>query len=185
MQLRRVLPGLLLAATLGVPTGLSMGTPMSGASTPPPCSAAALAPSLGRGSAAAGTAYVTLIMKNRASGSCTLSGTPATQFGNFVASTGTYSLVIFRAVGPAATKFTLAGRGKTIVVRPGAVASVTIGIETAANYVPSQCHKANASRVRLVFSSRTRLYFTLATTEVCTKLASTTTSGVVSGTRYP
>ena len=185
MRLPRVLLGLLMATTLGLPASLSMGTPMSGASTPRPCSEAALAPTVGRGSAAAGTTYVTLIMRNRSPASCALSGTPATQFGNFVAPTGVYSLAIFRAVGPAATKLTIAGRGKTIVVRPGAVASVTIGIETAGNYVPSQCHKTNASRVRLVFSSRTRLYYTLATTEVCTKLASTTTSSVVLGTRYP
>jgi hypothetical protein len=185
MRRRRVLLGLFMATTLGVPAGLSMGAPMSGAATPAPCRAAALAPTVGRGSGAAGTTYETLLMKNRSSVSCTLSGTPATQFGHFVALANTHGPAIFKAVGPSATPLKIPGRGKIVVVRPGAVASVTIGIETAGNFVPSQCHQANASRVRLVFGSGVRLYYTLATTAVCTKLASTTTSGVVLGTRYP
>jgi hypothetical protein len=185
MRLRRTLLGLLMATTTGVPAGLLMGTPMSGASTPTSCRATALAPTVGRGSGAAGTIYETLLMKNHSSGSCTLSGTPATQFGHFVVLANTHGPAVFRAVGPSATPTTFAGRGKKVVVRPGAVASVTIGIETAGNYVPSQCHKANASRVRLVFGSGITLYYTLATTAVCTKLASTSTSGVILGTRFP
>jgi hypothetical protein len=43
----------------------------------------------------------------------------------------------------------------------------------------------NVSRVRLIFKSGAELFYTLRRTQVCTKLASTTTSGVVLGTRYP
>lgn len=188
MRLPRLLLGAMTAMALALPVGASQGALAFGASTPAPCRATALTPTVGRGSAAAGTGYETLLITNHVkgtnplSGSCSLSGTPTTQFGNFVGSGG---LVVFRAVGPAATKLTFAGRGATIVVKPGAVASITVGIETAANYVPSRCHKANASRVRLVFQSGTTLYYTLRTNAVCTKLASTTTSGIVLGTRFP
>jgi hypothetical protein len=112
---------------------------------------------MGRDGAAGGTTYVTLLITHRTkgtsslTGSCSLSGTPTTQFGNFVGSGGP---AVFRAVGPAATKQTIAGRGATIVVKPGAVASVTVGIATAGNYPSSKCGEANATRVRLVFQKR-------------------------------
>ena len=183
MRLRRLPLGAMVAMALAIPVSASQGVSAAGAlPLVSPCHTVALAPSVGRGSAAAGTAYETLLIKNRSSHSCKLSGTPATQFGNFVGSGG---LVVFRGVGPAATKLTYAGRGKTVVVKPGAVASVTVGIETAANYPRSKCAGANASRVRLVFPGGTTLYNTLRTNEVCTKIASTFTSGVVLGTRFP
>ena len=181
--LRRLLRGALGAAALAIPVSASQAVPFAGASAVAPCTSVALTPTLGRGSAAAGTAYETLLIKNHSSHACTLSGTPATQFGKFVRSGG---LVVFRGVGPAATKITYAGRGRTIVVKPGALASVTVGIETAATFFPrSKCSAANASRVRLAFRSGATLYYTLRTNAVCTKLASTTTSGVVLGTRFP
>ena len=66
-----------------------------------------------------------------------------------------------------------------------AIFSVTVGVETARNFPPSKCRKAIVSVVRLVFGSGATLYFTPPRTFVCTTLASTTTSGVVLGTRYP
>ncbi len=183
MRLRRLLLGAMTAMALALPVSASQAVLASGASTIVlPCHTVALTPTVGRGSAAAGTAYETLLIKNHSSHACTLSGTPATQFGNFIGSGG---LVVFRGVGPAAAKLTYAGRGKTIVAKPAAVASVTVGIETAANIPSSKCAMANASRVRLVFQSGARLYYTLRTNAVCTKIASTLTSGVVLGTRFP
>lgn len=183
MRLQRLLLGVMTATALAISVGASQAVLTSGASTfVLPCHTVALMTRVGRGSAAAGTAYETLLIMNRSSHACTLSGIPATQFGNFVGSGG---LVYFRGVGPAAMRVTYAGRGKTIVLKPGAVASVNVGIETAANYPRSKCAGANASRVRLIFPSGTTLYYTLRTNEVCTKLASTLTSGVVLGTRFP
>ncbi len=183
MRLGKLLLGAMSAIALALPVSASHAVLTSGASTfVLPCHTVALMPMVGRGSAAAGTAYETLLIKNHSSHACTLSGTPTTQFGNFVGSGG---LVVFRGVGPAAMKLTYAGRGKTIVLKPGAVASVNVGIETAANYPRSKCAAANTSRVRLVFPSRATLYYTLRATAVCTKLASTLTSGVVLGTRFP
>jgi hypothetical protein len=144
---------------------------------------------VGRSSASAGTAHVTLLLTdhdkgtNASTGSCVLSGTPVTQFGNVLVS-GT-GVAEFVRVGPTARKLVFVDRGKSITLKPGAVASVTVGIETAGNFVPSKCHQANVSRVRLVFNSGATFDYTLHRTQVCTKLASTTTSGVVLGTRYP
>jgi len=183
MRLRRLLLGAMTAMAIVLPFSASQAVLASGASTIVlRCHTVALTPTVGRGSAAAGTAYETLLIKNHSSHTCTLSGTPVTQFGNFV---GLGGLVVFRGVGPAATKLAYAGRGKTIVLKSGAVASVNVGIETAANYPRSKCARANTSRVRLIFPSGTTLYYTLRTNAVCTKLASTLTSGVVLGTRFP
>lgn len=182
MRLRRLLLGAVTAMTLALPVSAVNAVAVAGASSPAWCHSAALTPSVGRGSAAAGTTYETLLMRNHSSHACTLSGTPKTQFGNFIGSGG---LVVFKGVGPAATKLTYADRGKTIVVKPRATASVTVGIETAANLPSSKCDLASISRVRLVFRNGATLYYTLRTNEVCTKIATTLTSGVVLGTRFP
>jgi hypothetical protein len=189
-RLWRSLLGVVVAMTLAVPVGASLALASSSAATILPCTASALTPTVGRGGAAGGTAYETLLLTSHVKGTnaltgwCTLSGTPTTEFGNdLVRGTG---IAEFVAVGPAATKLTIAGRGKTVTLKPGAVASVTIGIETAVNFEPpSRCHRANVSRVRLVFDHGTTFDYTLRRTQVCTKIASTTTSGVVLGTRYP
>jgi hypothetical protein len=183
MRLWRTPLGVMVATMLAVPVSASLELASSGAATLAPCSSTALMPSVGRSSAAAGTTYVTLLITshvkgtNASTGRCTLSGTPTTRFGNASAR--------FVGIGPVATKLTLSGRGKTITLKSGAVASVTVGIETAENFPPSKCHVANVSQVRLIFSGGTTLLYTLHRTQVCTKVPSTTTSGVVLGTRYP
>lgn len=188
-RLWRSLLGVMVATALGMPVGASLELASSSASTLLPCGATALSSSVGRSSAGAGTTYVTLLITNHVKGTnastgwCTLSGVPATQFGNVVAQEAVVKE--FHGIGPVATKLAIAGRGKTISLKPGAVASVTVGIETARNFPPSRCHKANVSAVRLVFGSGTTLYFSPPRTFVCTTLASTTTSGVVLGTRNP
>lgn len=187
-RLSRTLLGVLVATALSVPVSATLGLAPSGASTLRPCGINSLGFTVGRTSGAAGTTHVTLRLENIVKGTntstgwCTLSGTPTTHFGNLVPSGG---VVVFRSVGPAATKVTFADRGKTITLKPGDIASVTVGISTAGNYVPSRCNKANVSLVQLVFRSGATVYFGLHRTQVCAKLASTTTSGVVLGTRYP
>ncbi len=182
MTLRTLLLGAMTAMALVLPVSASQAVAVAGASTPAPCRSVALIPTVGRGSAALGTAYETLHIKNHSSRACTLSGTPKTRFGNFVSTGG---LIVFRSVGPAAAKISYAGSDKTITVEPGAIASVTIGIETAANYPSSMCVRANASRVRLTFRRGATLYYTLRTNAVCTKFSSTFTSGVMLGMRFP
>jgi Protein of unknown function (DUF4232) len=188
MRLWKLWIVLIVTSALCVPLGMTLGMASSGAATLAPCRTGALRPSIGRGSAAAGTAYVTLritnIVKstNFSSGRCTLSGTPTTQFGTVTADA---VLTEFHGIGPTSTRLTIAGRGTTITLKSGAVASVTVGIETARNFPPSKCHKANVSTIRLVFHGGATLYYAPPRTFVCTSLASTTTSGVVLGTHYP
>ena len=188
MRIWRIGLGVIAATVLFVPLGATLGSASSDTANLAQCRTAALRPSLGRSSAAAGTAYVTLRISNvvkstnASSGRCTLSGTPATRFGNV---TTDAMHTEFHGVGPTSTKLTIAGRGKTITLNPGALASVTVGIETARNFPPSKCHKANVSTIRLVFQGGATLYYSPPRTFVCTSLASTITSSVVHGTNFP
>lgn len=153
----------------------------------PLCSASALTTKLGRGGGAAGTSYQTFEMINHATVACALSGVPTTQAGLF---TGNGQAAVFKPVGPAATviSFSFAKRGGAVVLRHGALASVTFGMQTAANYVPAQCQAAPVNVVRVVFrsgTSSTTLYYRILRDTVCTRLASTEIAGVVLGTRFP
>jgi len=182
-RLRPLLLGATMTMALAIPVSASRGVSASSASRPPFCLASALFSKVGQGGAATGTSYFKLLfIYNKSSGSCTLSGTPTTELGIM---TGSRGLVVFKTVGPAAAKLKIAGRGKAVTVKPGVLASVTIGIETADNYTPSMCKKANVTVARMVFQNGATFYFGLPRVLVCTKLASTTTSGVISGLRYP
>ncbi len=148
-----------------------------------PCHSSWLTATVGRGSAAAGTAYITLEIINHGASACTLTGTPIAQPGFY-----SYSMQPFVAVGPRAVKISYAGRGRTILLKPHGVASVEFGISTAANYPPSQCGPRNISAVELTFKMRTlsmRLDYPLRSQAVCTKLTSTQITGVVLGTHFP
>jgi hypothetical protein len=148
-----------------------------------PCHSSWLTAKVGRGSAAAGTAYITLEIINHETSACTLTGTPIAQPGFH-----SYSMQPFVAVGPRAVRITYPGRGHTILLKPHGVASVDFGISTAGNYPPSQCGPRNISAVELTFKMRTlsiRLDYPLRTQSVCTKLVSTQIAGVVLGTHFP
>lgn len=68
MRLRRLPLGAMVAMALAIPVSASQGVSAAGAlPLVSPCHTVALAPSVGRGSAAAGTAYETLLIKNRSS----------------------------------------------------------------------------------------------------------------------
>jgi hypothetical protein len=169
------------------PRGTALTSPATNITTASQCSAAELTTKLGRGSASAGIGYETLEMINHSAAACVPSGTPATRPGVFTSNGQT---IVFRPVGPAATPtwFTLAKRGGTVVLRHGAIASVTFGMQTASNYVASQCDAAPVDAVRLIFhrgTSSTTLYYKFLRDAVCTKLSSTETDGVVHGTRWP
>ena len=177
----------LLAAVVGV--GITISASMSiaagatGAALVHPCLPPMLVASVGRESTAAGRTFVTLLLKNATKGTsyfCALSGTPATQFGVW----GSGSARVFKPVGPSATMLTIATRGKIFILKPGAVASVTVGIQTVDNYPPARCRRASATIVRLHFLSGAVLFYSVRA-QVCTKVASTETSGVVLGTRFP
>jgi hypothetical protein len=188
MRLRPLLLAAVVGAGIALPAWASISSAVSGPTTIRPCVtpySPLMTSSVGREYGAAGTTYKTLLIKNVAKGTgyaCTLSGTPATQFGIWVDAGSR----VFRPVGPAAMKLTFSyvKRGQTVVLRQNAVASVTVGIQTADNYLPAKCQKATATVVRLAFASGETLYYPMRT-QVCTKVANTETSGVVLGTRFP
>lgn len=175
-----------LVATLGLVFGAGAiavtNRSVAGASSVP-CHSSWLTAKVGRWSAAAGTAYITLEIINHGTSPCTLTGTPIAQPGFY-----SYSLQPFVAVGPRAVRITYASRGRTILLKPHGVASVEFGISTAGNYSPSKCGPRNISAVELIFEMRTlsmRLNYPLRTQAVCTKLTSTQIAGVVLGTHFP
>ena len=148
-----------------------------------PCRSSWLTPKVGRMSAAAGTAYITLEIIDHGTFACALSGTPIAQPGFY-----SYSMQPFVAVGPRAVRITYPGRGHTILLTPHSVASVELGISTAGNYPPRQCGPRDISVVQLTFKMRTasiRLDYPLRTQAVCTKVPSTQIAGVVLGTHFP
>ncbi len=127
---------------------------------------------------AAGTIYWTLAIVNHSKTKCTLAGTPLAQ--------PVRSLSSPTAVGPAATRFSLTGRGGSVSMKPGAVASVVLGVGQSANYPLARCLPQRADAVALTFkhgTTKVRLLVALPNTLVCTKLASTRIAGIALGTR--
>jgi Protein of unknown function (DUF4232) len=114
-------------------------TPSTSLSTGPgPCPASDLKVTLGKGGAAAGTAYYPILFTNISPvASCTLYGFPGVSF------TGeTYSV----QVGPAATR-NHSSPEAVVTLAPGAVASALIAVVDAQNYPPGPCGLTTASGV--------------------------------------
>ena len=125
-----------------------------------------------RTGAAGGTSYVTILFKELGPPACWLSGIPRVQ-----PVAGSRDV----PVGRVATKIRVAGRGrKTMLGQSGGEASVTVGIETAANYTKSSCQPKNMNRLQIEFN-QTSFFVTIGVNEVCTKIRSTNVAGVVAG----
>jgi hypothetical protein len=102
-----------------------------------PCQSNALKVTLGKGGAAAGTAYYPILFTNVSSATCTLYGFPGVSF------TGeTYQV----QVGPAATR-NHSSPEATVTLAPGAVASSLIAVADAQNYPPGSCGLTTASGI--------------------------------------
>ena len=175
-----VVAGLTLLLPIG--GGLMASNAMADAATLS-CHSSWLTAKMGRSNGAAGTVYFTLKIVNHSSSSCTLKGVPAAQSG-FVA----YSMHPWVAVGPRASATSIAGRGGTVVLRPGKVASVDFGVTNAGNYPTSKCAPKSVSTVRITFTTVTpsvSLGYQLPKQAVCTKTVSTSISGIVLGTYLP
>jgi hypothetical protein len=126
--------------------------PVAGSSSPAPsatttttasnggpgsCQASALKVTLGKGGAAAGTAYYPILFTNVSTATCTLYGFPGVSF------TGeTYSV----QVGPAATR-NHSSPEAVVTLLPGAVASALIAVADAQNYPPGSCGLTTASGI--------------------------------------
>lgn len=168
------------ALTLGGGAFATVGAAGAAATT---CDASALTLKLGRISGAAGTTWYTLEFVNHSKKSCSLSGTPIARPGFM-----SYGMTPWVAVGPRSTTDRFAGRGGTVVIPPRETASVDLGVGTAANYPKSTCAPRFILGVQLSFASParpTRFDFTLPKVAVCTKLASTSITGIALGTHFP
>jgi hypothetical protein len=121
---------------------------------------------------AAGTTYVTISFTNVGTPACWLHGIPEVQP---IAGSNDYP------VGPAATRNRVAGRGGFTMLRiHGGVASITVGIETAADYSPSSCRPEIANRLLIRFDQFS-YFVTIGANQVCTEFSSTNNDGVVTG----
>jgi Protein of unknown function (DUF4232) len=112
-------------------------TPSASAGGPGPCQGSALKVALGKGGAAAGTAYYPILFTNVSSGTCTLYGFPGVSF------TGeTYSV----QVGPGATR-NHSSPEAVVTLAPGGIASALIAVVDAQNYPPGPCGLTTASGI--------------------------------------
>jgi uncharacterized protein DUF4232 len=124
------------ASASGTPTTQSP-VPTASSTSPSPCQGTALKVTLGRGGAAAGTAYYPIRFTNISGSACTLYGFPGVSF------TGeTYSV----QVGPAATR-NHSSPVSLVTLAPGAVASALISVVDAQNYPPGSCGLTTASGI--------------------------------------
>jgi hypothetical protein len=104
---------------------------------PSPCQGSALKVTLGKGGAAAGTAYYPIVFTNVSSATCSLYGFPGVSF------TGeTYEV----QVGPAATRNHSSAEA-VVTLAPGATASALIAVVDAQNYSPGSCGLTTASGI--------------------------------------
>jgi hypothetical protein len=111
-------------------------TPSAGGGTGA-CQGSALKVTLGKGGAAAGTAYYPILFTNVSAATCTLYGFPGVSF------TGeTYQV----QVGPAATR-NHSSPEAVVTLAPGAVASALIAVVDAQNYPPGSCGLTTASGI--------------------------------------
>jgi hypothetical protein len=112
-------------------------TPSGSASGPGQCQSNALKVTLGKGGAAAGTAYYPIVFTNVSAATCTLYGFPGVSF------TGeTYQV----QVGPAATR-NHESTEAVVTLAPGALASALIAVADAQNYPPGSCGLTTASGI--------------------------------------
>lgn len=194
-SVNRAISALVVAgAALVVPLGSNVLTGSGAAgTTASPCHSSWLTPKMGRSSGAAGTTWYTLEIVNHSKFSCSLSGIPTARPGFFA-----YSMKPWQNVGPRASSATFAGRGGIVLLLPGKVASVDVGVSTAANYPSTKCAPRTIGGVKVTFLSPAPealakitppppvvLAYFLPKQAVCMKLASTSITGIALGTHFP
>lgn len=141
------------------------------------CTVSMLGVTFGPASGAAGTTYLPLRFTNVSATPCVISGTPTVQ-----PLSGAQQSSPHVAIGPAARQIDLSsqGFGNPVRLAPRDVASSPYGVVEAHNYTPSQCGIKTVQSIR-VGLARVGTWWLPAAFSVCTKLASTTISGVIAG----
>jgi hypothetical protein len=107
-----------------------------------------LAVSLGGGDAAAGTVYRFLRFTNTSGRTCTIQGFPGVSY--VAGENGTQ-------VGPAAER--VEAKGPPVTLKPGAVASVTLGMTNVQNFEPATCHPTSVRGLRVYPPNETASLF--------------------------
>jgi hypothetical protein len=131
----------------------------------------------GRTGVAAGTAYTAVVFTNHGANACYLNGVPAVQ-----PVAGQYRSV----VGPAAWSYSTSGRGGFVVLKAhGGKASVSLGVETAANIPAKSCVSKSATGITVRFNPPAHFYISLGRSPVavCTIQPTTQGWGVVPGVK--
>lgn len=169
-----------LGATVGVCVGgTTHWTTVSPATFPVAtrCLSSMLSVRLGPASGAAGTIYRPVRFTNISATPCVLSGTPTVQ-----PLSGAQPSSSHVAIGPVARVVDLSsqGFGNPVRLAHGEMASAPYGVVEALNYTPSLCVSKTVQSIR-VGLARVGTWWLPAAFSVCTKLASTTISGIVPG----
>ncbi|NNN02048.1 MAG: DUF4232 domain-containing protein [Acidimicrobiaceae bacterium] len=139
------------------------------------CTSASIRLSFAPANGAAGTIYLPLRFTNVSSSPCSISGIPEVQ-----TLSGRTRNAAHATVGPAARKLNLSasGPGTAIRLMPGETASAAYGVTETGNYTPSRCLAKTVQSLRVRFKSGAN-WWQPASFLVCTRLASTSISGVV------
>jgi hypothetical protein len=151
--------------------------PLPAAASPVPrCNAGALAMTIGQADGTAGTNYYPLVFTNVTTHTCTLSGIPTV-----------HALTAINSMGgpPLGLPARLVNRGvrgydRLVVILPHGHASAAFGVIDTGALSPRQCVAKNAQSISV--SLQGRMYWAALRFPVCTKMVSTTISGVVWGT---
>jgi hypothetical protein len=142
------------------------------------CPSSALRFSFGQGQGTAGTTFIALIVTNSSAQACTVAGTPTVQ-----PTTGLSAGVAHSLVGPHSRIVPQSGSGRAIRLAPGARASANLGLVDAGNYTSSTCRPKEATSIAIGFEGAQGWLAFKGSVSVCTKLASTTISGIVPNVR--
>jgi hypothetical protein len=142
------------------PATVHSPTPLSTASGPGPCSAAALhvsvSPSQG---VAAGSSYYPIVFTNVSAASCTLYGYPGV---SFVTGTGGSQIGIPANENPAHPR-------QLITLTPGQASHAELQVVDAQNYPPAECGMVTAHWLRVYPPNQTAPLYTGFTAQACTK----------------
>jgi Protein of unknown function (DUF4232) len=129
-------------------------TPVVPPPGPPGCPTSGLTVALGRGSAAAGSAYYPIEFTNTSGSTCSLYGYPGI---SFVSAAG-------QQVGAAATEDPTYPR-RLVTLAPGATAHATLRVVDALNYPAPACHPVTVNRLKIYPPNQTSfLYLNLTAT---------------------
>lgn len=138
------------------------------------CQSSSLQVSIGPAQGTAGTTYLPLLFRNRGTVPCVVSGVPTVQPEVVTSSKTRHPL------GAKARLIDLSasGSGQAIRLVPGGIASAPFGVVETGNYTSSQCVARTVSGIEISLMSGSNWWIP-AQFSVCTRLASTTISGLV------